>query len=396
MLYDYAVVGGGIVGLATALAILESRKGASILLIEKEEECALHQTGHNSGVIHAGIYYEPGSLKAKLCRAGLTATIDFCREHGIAYEQCGKLIVATNPVEEERINALYERGIANGIALRRLSGGALTELEPNVRGTSALLSPETAIVNYAAIARALAGLLQAQGVEFVMGQTVDRIDEGPSQVELGARSFSWRARETVLCSGLQSDRLATLAGLEPDFRIVPFRGEYFRLQDSKSDFVKHLIYPAPDPELPFLGVHLTRMIDGNISVGPNAVLGFSREGYEKLSVDIDDLKSYLSFPGFWRLIWANRRHALHELKGSLSRAAYLADCRKYCPDLQLKDLLPHQAGIRAQVVMRDGTAVHDFLFRQTARTLHVCNAPSPAATSALPIGRMIATRLAAN
>lgn len=396
MLYDYAIVGGGILGLATALAILESRKDAEILLIEKEKQFALHQTGHNSGVVHAGIYYAPGSLKAELCRAGLIATVAFCQEHGIAYDQCGKLIVATNPLEEQRIHALHERAIANGLVLRLLSGGALKELEPNIRGTSALLSPDTAIVDFTAIACAMAGLLRARGVQFVMAKAVDRIDEGPTQVEIGAVSSSWQAREVVVCGGLQADRLAGLAGLETDFRIIPFRGEYFRLPTSKSAIVKHLIYPAPHPELPFLGVHLTRMIDGSITVGPNAVLGFAREGYEKFSVDIDDIASYLSFPGFWRLIWANRRHALHELKGSLFRAAYLADCRKYCPDLQLDDLLPYRAGIRAQVVMRDGTAVHDFLFRQTARTLHVCNAPSPAATSAIPIGRMIAKRLAAN
>jgi len=239
-------------------------------------------------------------------------------------------------------------------------------------------------------------LLQAQGVTFVTGQAVDRIDEGPSHVELGARSSFWRARRAVMCGGLQADRLAKLAGLETDFQIVPFRGEYFRLPDSRNDLVKHLIYPAPDPQLPFLGVHLTRMMDGGIMLGPNAVLGFAREGYEKFSVDIADMKSYLAFPGFWRLIWVNRWHALHELKGSLFRAAYLADCRKYCPELELEDLLPYRAGIRAQVVMRNGTAVHDFLFRRTGRTLHVCNAPSPAATSAIPIGQMVAKRLAAN
>ena len=396
MLYDYAIVGGGIVGLATALAVLESCKGAGILLIEKEKQFALHQTGHNSGVIHAGIYYAPGSLKAELCRAGLRATVAFCEEQGIEYERCGKLIVATNPVEERRIDALHERAVANGIPVRRLSAGALRELEPHVAGASALLSPETAIVDYTAIASAMVRLLQAQGVTFVTGQAIDRIDEGPSYVELGVRSSSWRARRAVVCGGLQADRLARLAGLETDFQIVPFRGEYFRLPDSRNDLVKHLIYPAPDPQLPFLGVHLTRMMDGGIMLGPNAVLGFAREGYEKFSVDIADMKSYLAFPGFWRLIWVNRWHALHELKGSLFRAAYLADCRKYCPELELEDLLPYRAGIRAQVVMRNGTAVHDFLFRRTGRTLHVCNAPSPAATSAIPIGQMVAKRLAAN
>ena len=396
MVYDYAIVGGGIVGLATALAILERRQGAGVLLIEKEDRFARHQTGHNSGVIHAGIYYAPGSLKAELCRAGLTATIEFCEQHGIAYDQCGKLIVATNAVEERRVDALQERASANGILLRKLSAGELQELEPNVRGRAALLSPETAIVDYTNVAGAMAGTLTAQGVEFAMGERVDRIDEGLGEVELGASESAWRARRVVVCGGLQADRLARLAGIETDFRIVPFRGEYFRLPESRSDLVKHLIYPAPDPNLPFLGIHLTRMIDGSVTVGPNAVLGLAREGYDKLSVDLGDVGSFMSFPGFWRLIWANRRHALHELRGSLWRTAYLADCRKYCPDLQLDDLLPYRAGIRAQVVMRDGTPVHDFLFRETARTLHVCNAPSPAATSAIPIGRMIADRIAKN
>lgn len=396
MLYDYAIVGGGIVGLATALAILDSRKSAGIVLIEKEKEVAQHQTAHNSGVIHAGIYYAPGSLKAELCKAGRSATIAFCQEHRIAYDQCGKLIVATNRLEEQRIEDLYQRARRNGLVLSRLTAEALKELEPNIYGVSALLSPDTAIVNYQEVAGAMAGLLRAQGVDCAMGRAVDRIDEGLSHVEIGAGSFSWRAREVVVCGGLQADRLAKLAGIETDFRIVPFRGEYFRLPDSKRNITKHLIYPAPDPELPFLGVHLTRMIDGTVTVGPNAVLGLAREGYEKFSLDINDMRSYLGFPGFWRLIWGNRWHAIHELKGSLSKTAYLADCRKYCPSLQLNDLLPYRAGIRAQVVMRDGSAVHDFLFRQTSRTLHICNAPSPAATAALPIGRMIARRLAAN
>jgi L-2-hydroxyglutarate oxidase len=393
MLYDYAIVGGGIVGLATALAILDSSKGASVLLVEKEEDFAQHQTGHNSGVIHAGIYYTPGSLKAELCRAGLAATISFCGEHGIPYDQCGKLIVATNPLEVERVDALYERATANGLNLRRLSEGALRELEPNIRGTAALLSPETAIVDYSTVARTMADLLRARGVDFFMGHTIDRIAEGAGHVELGAASSSWLARKVVVCGGLQADRLAKLAGLETNFRIVPFRGEYFRLPDSKSDIAKHLIYPAPNPKLPFLGIHLTRVIDGSMIVGPNAILGLAREGYEKHSVNFSDVASFLTFAGFWRLIWANKRHAVHELKGSLCRAAYLADCQKYCPALEIGDLLPYRAGIRAQVVMRDGTAVHDFLFLQSARTLHVCNAPSPAATSAIPIGRMIAKRL---
>lgn len=394
MIYDYCIIGGGIVGLATARALLERRPGAGIVVIEKETGFAAHQTGHNSGVIHAGIYYAPGSLKARLCREGLHATIAFCQERGIPYEQCGKLIVATNALEERRISDLHDRAVANGLKLERLDADRLRELEPAVTGSAALLSRETAIVDYRAVCAELARCLAAQGVEFSLGSPVESISERPGHVDISSRCASWRSRRLVVCGGLQADRLARRAGLKVDFRIVPFRGEYFRLPDFRNELVSHLIYPAPDPALPFLGVHLTRMIDGSITVGPNAVLGFAREGYPKLSFDGADTASFAFFPGFWKLIWKNRGHAMRELRGSLFRSAYLEECRKYCPELKTSDLLPSRAGIRAQVVQRDGTAVHDFLFAQTDRMLHVCNAPSPAATSALPIGRMIAEKLA--
>lgn len=393
MIYDYCIIGGGIVGLATARALLERHPGAGIVLIEKETEFAAHQTGHNSGVIHAGIYYAPGSLKARLCREGLHATIAFCQEHGIPYEQCGKLIVATNALEERRISDLYHRATANGLKLERLDADRLRELEPAVTGIAALRSPETAIVDYRAVCAELARSLGANDVEFSLGNPVESISERSGYIDISAGGASWRARRLVVCGGLQADRLARMAGLQVDFRIVPFRGEYFRLPDFRNQLVSHLIYPAPDPALPFLGVHLTRMINGSITVGPNAVLGFSREGYRKFSFDGADTASFASFPGFWKLIWKNRGHAARELKGSLLRSAYLEECRKYCPELTISDLLPYRAGIRAQVVQRDGTAVHDFLFVQTDRMLHVCNAPSPAATSALPIGRMIAEKI---
>jgi len=393
MIYDFCVIGGGIVGLATARALLERRAGAGILLIEKEDRFAFHQSGHNSGVIHAGIYYPPGSLKARLCREGLHATIDFCEAHKIRYEQCGKLIVATNPAEEKCIEDLYARALANGLKLQRLSADQLREMEPAVSGTAALLSPETAIVDYRDICAELAKSLAAQGVEFGLGKEVTSLSEQLGHVDISAGGTSWRARHLVVCGGLQADRLARMAGLEVEFRIIPFRGEYFQLPASRNQLVSHLIYPAPDPSLPFLGVHLTRMIDGSVTVGPNAVIGLSREGYPKFSFDLTDTASFLSFGGFWKLIWKHRQHALHELKGSLFRSAYLRECRKYCPELTISDLLPRRAGIRAQVVQSDGTAVHDFLFAQTDRMLHVCNAPSPAATSAIPIGRMIADKI---
>ncbi|OEO29667.1 hydroxyglutarate oxidase [Devosia insulae DS-56] len=395
MRFDYCVIGAGIVGLASANKILEANPGASLLLLDKEERVAVHQTGHNSGVIHAGIYYEPGSLKAKLCRAGAEMTRAFCTEHQIPFEQCGKLIVATNAKEVARIDALYARAAANGLAITRLERAELREREPQITGIAALLSPETGIVDYTRVCEKLAETARSAGAEIRFGVAVEHIKEGPDSVEIGAAGNLWTASRLVVCAGLQSDRLARLAGLDIDFRIVPFRGEYFRLRPEKSEIIRHLIYPAPDPELPFLGIHLTRMIDGSVTVGPNAVLGLAREGYAKFSIDASDAWNIASFPGFWKLIFANRKHALHELKGSLSKRAYLEECRKYCPSLELEDLLPYQAGIRAQIVTSDGKAFHDFLIKETDRMLHVCNAPSPAATSALPIGQMIAEKVTA-
>jgi L-2-hydroxyglutarate oxidase len=392
MIYDFCVIGGGIVGLASAMQLLEQRPSASLLLLEKEDSVGQHQTGHNSGVIHAGIYYEPKSLKAQLCRAGLAATMDFCREHQLPFEACGKLIVATNPVEEQRIEALFQRATANGLKLERLSGAELNQLEPNVRGSAALLSRETGMVDYVAVCRKMAELITRSGAEVKLGARVTRIREQPGHVEVGVGDTTYSAGKLVVCGGLQADRLARMSGMEIDFHIVPFRGEYFRLPADKNEIVEHHIYPAPDPSLPFLGVHLTRMIDGGVTVGPNAVIGFAREGYPKLSINPADVLDYAAFPGFWKLIAASSKHAVKELYGSLWRLGYLAECRKYCPSLTLADLQPHRAGIRAQAVMKDGQAIHDFLFKQSDRIVHVCNAPSPAATSAIPIGKMIAER----
>jgi len=396
MIYDYCIIGGGIIGLASAHKLLDIHPSASILLIEKETSLVSHQTGHNSGVIHAGIYYEPGSLKAKLCREGLDATVAFCKQNRLVYKQCGKLIVATNEIEEARLDLLYRRSIANGLKLHRLSGEELNELEPNITGTAALLSPETGIVDYQEIGAKLAELVVAKGVEIVLGSKVERIVEKAGFVEVGTKDSIWQTKKLIVCGGLQADRLAKLAGLPVDFRIIPFRGEYFKLPADKNNIIQHLIYPAPNPSLPFLGVHLTRMIDGSVTVGPNAVLGLAREGYPKLSINLRDIASFVSFPGFWKVIWEHRRHTLHDLKGSLSRGAYLKDCQKYCPELSRTDLLPYRAGIRAQVVTKSGKIVHDFMYAQTERMLHIYNAPSPAATSALPIGEMIAQKSADN
>ncbi|MDF9618871.1 L-2-hydroxyglutarate oxidase [Pseudomonas entomophila] len=393
MTYDYCIIGGGIVGLATAMALLEQRPGASLLLLEKEASLGRHQTGHNSGVIHAGIYYAPGSLKADLCKRGAQATKDFCSEHGIAFEVCGKLLVASNDLEVQRMQALYERSQQNGLKVERLDAGTLREREPNIVGKGALFLDATGIVDYTQVCDAMAKVIQQAGGELRLSTTVRAIQEHADHVTVTSDSHTWRARQLVACAGLQSDRLARLAGVRIDHQIIPFRGEYYRLPASKNQIVNHLIYPIPDPELPFLGVHLTRMIDGSVTVGPNAVLGFGRENYRKFSVNWRDVAEYARFPGFWKTLWNNLGSGTTEMKNSLFKRGYLEQCRKYCPSLEVEDLLPYEAGIRAQAVMRDGSLVHDFLFAETPRMVHVCNAPSPAATSAIPIGQMIAEKI---
>ncbi|MFM0203677.1 L-2-hydroxyglutarate oxidase [Paraburkholderia fungorum] len=393
MKYDYCIIGGGIVGLATALAILRRSPGASLTLLEKENTLASHQTGHNSGVIHAGVYYAPGSLKADLCRRGAEATKAFCQEHGIPFDVCGKLVVATDERELSRMEALYSRSQQNGLSVRRLDASELAELEPNIVGKGALLVETTGIADYKAMCSKMADLLRIAGADIRLGVRVTAIRERGDQVELGYDGGSIVTDRLIACAGLQSDRLARLAGVPIDHQIIPFRGEYFRLPASRASLIRHLIYPVPDPDLPFLGVHLTRMIDGGITVGPNAVLGFAREGYSKSAANVADMLDFARFPGFWKVMGKHFNSGMIEMKNSLWKRGYLEQCRKYCPQLTIDDLLPSEAGIRAQAVMRDGTLVHDFLFAETSRMLHVCNAPSPAATSALPIGEMIAARL---
>jgi (S)-2-hydroxyglutarate dehydrogenase len=390
--YRYCVIGAGIVGLSTAYHLLATDPEASVVVLEAEEAVGTHQTGHNSGVIHSGIYYEPGSLKATFCKAGERATKDFCRQHGIRFAECGKLIVATSVEEVERMAALEQRAAVNGIACRRVSRAELADLEPNVVGLGALHLPATGIVDYPHIARTLAGLVTADRGELRTGGRVTAIAETPTQVVVSTERDTVTCDRLVVCAGLQADRLAELAGLDIDVQIVPFRGEYYRLPDSRAGFVERLIYPVPDPELPFLGVHLSPTINGDITVGPSAVLGLAREGYPKFSVNARDVARMASFPGLWRVATNNVRVGLHEIRNSLSKASYLRECRKYAPTLQKADLLPYQAGIRAQAVRRDGTLIHDFVIAETARMLHVLNSPSPAATAALPIGQHLAEK----
>ncbi|QFG69764.1 L-2-hydroxyglutarate oxidase [Ornithinimicrobium pratense] len=397
--HDVVVIGGGIVGLSTAMTLLQQRPGLDVLVVEKEQSLGRHQTGHNSGVIHAGVYYTPGSLKARLCTAGARATQEFCDEHDVPYRTVGKLIVATDDAELARMDALYERATANGLALERVDAAELHRREPHITGVGALWSPGTGIVDYTQVCQAMAREIARLGGQVQLGTRVTAITESLSEVRIDVASPGGEpdgpvyGRTLVVCAGIQADRLARLAGIDSDVRIVPFRGEYYRLPPSRNGIVSTLIYPVPDPALPFLGVHLTLMMDGGITVGPNAVLGLSREGYPKLSVNPQDAADIVRFPGFWRFVKGHVRSGLVEQWNSLYRPGYLALVRKYCPSLTLDDLGPEEAGIRAQAIRADGSMVEDFLVINTDRMVHVLNAPSPAATSALPIGAMIAERV---
>lgn len=394
MQVDFLVIGGGIVGISTAFELTHRYPGKSIAIVDKEPDLARHQTGHNSGVIHAGVYYQPGSLKATLCKEGLAATIRFCQEHNLAYDQCGKMLVATTPLELERLSALVDRCAQNGIEAERIDGAELHRREPHIFGLGAIFVPSTGITNYAAIARTMADLVQARGGRIQLSTQVLAIREQRDRVTVATDQGDIDAARVIVCAGLMADRLARMSGIETDFRIIPFRGEYYRLPASHNAIVKHLIYPIPDPALPFLGVHLTRMIDGSVTVGPNAVLGWAREGYSHQDVNLRDLAEMFAFKGFWKVVARNYASGAEELWNSLSRKRYLKLCQKYCPELTVEDLLPNPNGVRAQAVFADGTLAHDFIIENTARTVHVCNAPSPAATSAIPIGRFIADRAA--
>lgn len=391
--YDHVIVGGGIVGAATAWTLTQRFPGRRVLLVEKESAVARHQTGHNSGVIHSGIYYEPGSLKAELCRAGVEATERFAEENGIPWRRIGKLLVACDEKELARMHALAERAQVNRIPASVLSAAELREREPRVTGLGALHIHTTGITDYGAITRRLAELVEDAGGTVLLDTRLTAIDERADGVTLTTTRGEVRGDHVVFCAGIHADRVAAMAGLDVDFAMVPFRGEYYDVRPERADLVSTLIYPIPDPELPFLGVHLTPSIDGGLNVGPNAVLGLAREGYPKFSFDGRDFLDIVRFPGMWKVARDNVRTGARELRNSLSKRAYLRLCQKYCPELRVEDLTPREAGIRAQAVLRDGSFVHDFLLRDTPRTLHVINAPSPAATSALPIAATIVDRV---
>lgn len=391
--YDYIIVGGGIVGLSVASALLDRQPLARIVLVEKERTLAAHQTGRNSGVMHSGIYYKPGSLKATLCREGNRRMQEFCREHGIRFEICGKVIVATSPAELPLLQALYERGLANGLSVRRLTASAVQELEPAVSCLEGVHVASTGIVDYAEVCEHLARSIQARGGEIHRGARVTGLHESISETVVQTTVGEFNGRWSINCAGLQSDRLARLGGAAAGARIVPFRGEYYELAPARRHLVRNLIYPVPNPEFPFLGVHFTRMIDGSIHAGPNAVLSFKREGYHRTSFNLRDTIETMAYPGFWRLAARHGRYGLEEMHRSFSKRAFVRSLQRLIPAICAEDLVPGEAGVRAQALRPDGSLVDDFLIVRGPRSIHVCNAPSPAATASLEIGRNIVQRI---
>lgn len=398
MIYDYIIIGGGIVGVSTAWQLQQRHPEKQVLLLEKESVYSKHQTGHNSGVIHAGVYYAPGSLKAKFCKAGVKATMEFCDKHNVPYEQCGKLLVATTELEVERMKALFERCKENELDVEMLNPEQLKQREPNIVGLGGFFVKDTAIVNYQQVTTKMAEEFVGLGGEALLNHQVVGLRETADKVTVSAQHYgalkTFEGRFLITCSGLMADRTTKMLGIPTDFQIIPFRGEYYKLPEKYNNIVNHLIYPIPDPDLPFLGVHLTRMIDGSVTVGPNAVQGWKREGYGRINISLRDISDMVRFPGFWRVLKNNLKTGIIETKNSLWKPGYLKLVQKYCPQLEVSDLQPYPAGIRAQAVMSDGSLVHDFLFAESPRSLHVCNAPSPAATSAIPIGGYICDKVA--
>ncbi len=391
---DVVVVGGGVVGLATALALLAERPGASLVVLEKEAHLGAHQTGHNSGVIHAGLYYKPGSLKARTCARGRALLERFCDQHGVRFERCGKVVVATNAEEVPRLDELERRGRANGLeGARRISIEELREKEPHAAGVAALFVAETGIVDYREVTEAYAAEIARRGGRVRTGAKVLGVRrQGAGSVVVQSTAGDFEARAMVACAGLASDRMARMAGLEVDVAIVPFRGEYWMLRPERAHLVQSLIYPVPDPGFPFLGVHFTRRVGGGIEAGPNAVLALAREGYARTSFDVRDAWGIARWPGFWRMARQHWRAGLAEQWRSLSKAAFARACAALVPEIREDDLLPGGAGVRAQALGRSGLLVDDFSIAEAERMVHVLNAPSPAATASLAIGEEIAAR----
>ncbi len=388
--YDVTIVGGGIVGLAVALEIRQRLPRLRLLLLEKEARVGQHQSNHNSGVIHSGVYYKPGSLKAKLCVEGARAMLEFCREHGVPHQICGKIIVATDEEEIPRLEELRRRGEANGLTGLQLIGPEqLREIEPHASGRRALVVPSTGITDYTAVCEKYAELIGAQGGTILTSTAVIGLRRLPGEVVVETNGPAFSTTYLINCAGLFSDRISRMAGDEPEVIIVPFRGEYYDLIPERSSLVRALIYPVPDPRFPFLGVHFTRRINGSVDAGPNAVLAFRREGYRRIDLSLKDLESLFAFPGFWRMAAKYWRSGLDEFQRSFSKPAFVGSLQRLVPEVREEDLVPGGSGVRAQALKRDGTLVDDFQFIPSRNMLHVLNVPSPAATASLPIARAI-------
>jgi L-2-hydroxyglutarate oxidase len=394
MSHDVIVVGGGIVGLAAAYRLLEARPGLKLLLLEKEPRLASHTSGRNSGVLHAGLYYKPGSEKATLSVGGLQQMVGFCRQHGIAHEQCGKIVVASDESELPRLETLWERGNANGLAgLRKLNPQQIKEIEPHAVGVAAIHVPQEGIVDYPAVCDKLAALIRGNGAEIILNARVERIVSEGNEKAVETNAGPFRGTFVVSCGGLFSDRLVKASGQKPSAKIIPFRGEYFQIKKDRQFLVRNLIYPVPDPKFPFLGVHFTRLIRGGIEAGPNAVLAFAREGYRWTNINPRDLAESLTFPGLWKFLARYPSLWSYEIFRSLSRAEFTRSLQKLVPEIRRDDLEPGGSAVRAQAMTPDGGLVEDFHFAEGPGILHVINAPSPAATASLAIGQRIAEKV---
>ena len=395
--HNVIIIGGGVVGLGVALEITRRFPHLRLLLLEKEDRVARHQSGHNSGVIHSGVYYKPGSMKARLCVSGAAAMIEFCREHEVAHEVCGKVIVATDTDELPRLEELHRRGEANGlVGLRMIGPEELREIEPHSTGMKALVVPSTGITDYAKVSEKYADLISASGGTVLTSAAATGIRRGTSEIVVETSRGAFSTTALINCAGLHSDRVSRMAGDEPGVMIVPFRGEYYDLVPERAGLVRALIYPVPDPRFPFLGVHFTRRITGKVDAGPNAVFALAREGYRHRYISLRDLISSLAFPGFWRMARRNWRNGFDEFRRSLSKPLFVRALQRLLPEVSEKDLVPGGSGVRAQALKPDGTLVDDFQFLPSGKVLHVLNVPSPAATASLAIGKTIVDTAAAS
>jgi L-2-hydroxyglutarate oxidase len=392
-MHDCAIVGGGIVGLATAYSLLGRQPGLRLVVFEKESVVAAHQTGRNSGVIHSGIYYKPGSFKARFAREGSRLMVEFCRQHGINHDVCGKVIVATGEAELPQLEKLFQRGLENQITVSRLAPEQVREIEPHVNCLAGVKVPTTGIVDYREVCAKFAELVRGRSGCVTTDAKVLQISESKGALRIDTTQGVSEARFLINCAGLHSDRVARLAGVNPQARIVPFRGEYYELVPERRHLVKGLIYPAPNPAFPFLGVHFTRMIDGSVHAGPNAVLAFKREGYHKWDFSLRDTWETLTYGGFWKLARKNMAEGLMEMRRSFSKAQFVRSLQRLVPEIREADIIPTHAGVRAQALLSDGGLVDDFLFVEGRNAIHVCNAPSPAATASLEIGRAVAAKV---